>query len=171
MQTTRVAINYTKVVNSEKGENHYLILGDKVPFGEVSGDLIEVLDINICGVDEKAGPLLSTKTITKMGLNPEEARGRYKAFKEKLGNLSHIDFRKEAKEGKKLEYEREARERERKRIESDYLNSCQRRRINFGAEKMMCIREWLMLTKGKIYIGKFQGEALERTRRYGLQNL
>ena len=64
----KVDINYFQVVNSGKN-NHYIMTVNNIPFGEVSGDILPILDINACGDDKKSGTLLSNSLLRLKGLD------------------------------------------------------------------------------------------------------
>ena len=154
IETEKVDVKQSQVVNSGR-KNHYIVTANNVPFGEVSGDTISVLDVSVCGADEISGGLLTDASLMKREVNRLEVREAYKTLKENMKSLNQ--------QGKKEEAEK---------LKEDYISRCRRVSINFGLEKMLCIREFLILnSKERIFIQRFQKDTLERTRRYKLQAL
>ena len=158
-KTEKIDIKYAQVVNSEK-ENHYVALANNLAFVEVSGDTVSVLDIDACGVDDKSGNLLTKVFLTKKGLNIDEIRGRYRRFKDNMSNLAQQNL---SEEDRKKEIEK---------IEKNYLDGCRKIKVDFGYEKLLCIREWLKSKSSEgIFLQRFKGNTLERVERYRLQNI
>lgn len=158
-KTEKLDIKYCQVVNSERN-NHYIALANDLPFAEVSGETLLVLDLNTCGVNDQSGNLLSKVFLEKKGVNINEVRERYRALRDNKSNLNQQNLSTEDRK-KAME-----------KLEKDYFTGCRKIKVNFGFEKLLCIREWLSLKASEgIFLNRFQGDALEKTRKYRIQNI